>query len=399
MVAAGPGSLDLARMRHQRMAKLQANMAERGLDALVLLTSGGVLYATGAWTPLADTGQTLRLRPVAMVVAGDPCPHLFTPYVEDAPDDLPADHLHRALRPDRATGAEELGHQLKDVFGGTPSVVGVDDYTVPMWEVLPPLLAPAELTNATALLTAARLHKTADEQECMRRSWALCEEAHRAVEEALRPGLRTSDLSAIFLGRLFEAGATGNFLDPVFQAMPERLDEGPWSTNGDVPFALVTNDHILRRGDVVWTDCVTSYEGYASDVGRTWVVGEPTRRQRELFARWKEVTDAVLGRVRPGATGVELTSAAVEANGGTAPWLDHYFLAHTLGLEGGEPQRIGSDLGPEFDERFTLEPGMALVIEPVTWEDGHTGYRCEELVLVTDDGYEKVSAYPNRPFE
>jgi Xaa-Pro aminopeptidase len=219
------------------------------------------------------------------------------------------------------------------------------------------------------------------------------------VEAALRPGLRTSEMTAIFLRRLFEVGATGNFLDPVFQAMPARIADGPWSTNGDVPFALITNDHILRHGDVVWTDCVTSFEGYASDVGRTWTVGPPSAPLHALFTRWKEVTDAVLDRVRPGVTGSELTAVAVEANGGTRPWLAHYFLGHTLGLEGGEPQRIGSDLGPEFDERFTLEPGMALVIEPVAWEDGHAGYRCEELVLVTDDGYERVSRYPNEPFE
>ena len=42
---------------------------------------------------------------------------------------------------------------------------------------------------------------------------------------------------------------------------------------------------------------------------------------------------------------------------------------------------------------------MTIVLEPVTWEDGHAGYRCEELVFVTDDGYEQVSQYPNEPFE
>ena len=53
----------------------------------------------------------------------------------------------------------------------------------------------------------------------------------------------------------------------------------------------------------------------------------------------------------------------------------------------------------EYDEQFVLEPGMTIVLEPVTWRDGHAGYRCEELVFVTDDGHEQVSAYPNEPFE
>ncbi len=399
MVTPGPGTLDLFRLRRERVQKLQTHMAQRNLDALVLLTSGGVLYATGAWTPLSDNGQSLQLRPVAVVLDGDPWPHLFTAYPFEAPPDLPDDHLHDALALERSEGVAELGRHLHDIAGAAPARIGFDDYTVAMWQELPAQLPAAEFKSAVGVLTAARLHKTADERECLRRSWSMCEAAHEAVEEALRPGLRTNEMTAIFLHRLFEVGATGNFLDPVFQAMPPRIDEGPWSTNGDVPFALVTNDHIVRHGDVIWTDCVTSYEGYASDVGRTWVVGPPSPPQRALFTRWKEVTDAVLDHVRPGVTGAELVDVATAANGGSKPWLDHYFLAHTLGLEGGEPQRIGSDLGREFDEQFVLEPGMALVIEPVTWEDGHMGYRCEELVLVTESGYEKVSQYPNRPFE
>jgi Xaa-Pro dipeptidase len=155
----------------------------------------------------------------------------------------------------------------------------------------------------------------------------------------------------------------------------------------------------VTHGDVVWTDTVSGYEGYASDVGRTWVVGTPSSRLRDLFQKWREIIDAVTAAIRPGVTGAQLTRIAIDANGGTKPWLDHYFLAHTLGLEGGEPQRIGSDAGPEYDEQFVLEPGMTIVLEPVTWADDHAGYRCEELVFVTEDGYEQVSDYPNEPFE
>jgi hypothetical protein len=42
---------------------------------------------------------------------------------------------------------------------------------------------------------------------------------------------------------------------------------------------------------------------------------------------------------------------------------------------------------------------MAVVIEPVTWKDGHAGWRCEELLFVTEAGHEGVSRYPNEPFE
>jgi Xaa-Pro aminopeptidase len=41
---------------------------------------------------------------------------------------------------------------------------------------------------------------------------------------------------------------------------------------------------------------------------------------------------------------------------------------------------------------------MAIVIEPITWQDGECGYRCEELVIITEDGAERISSYPDTPF-
>jgi Xaa-Pro aminopeptidase len=223
------------------------------------------------------------------------------------------------------------------------------------------------------------------------------EAATRSVEGLVRPGMRTSELSGAYLSALFQHGATTNFLDPVFQPMPDRVADGPWSTNGDIPFNLVTTDHVLSEGEVIWTDTVSGYEGYASDVGRTWVVGPVSAVRQELHDRWEAITATVLAEIRPGVTADVLTRVATEANGGSKPWLDHFFLGHTLGLEGGEMQHIGSDKGQAYDEQLVLEPGMTVVIEPVTWSEGHAGWRCEELVVVTDDGHERVSAYPAEP--
>jgi Xaa-Pro dipeptidase len=399
MLPPSPRALDLSRMRSERLSKLQSAMERDGLDALLLLTSGSVLYATGAWMPAADNARATHQRVCALVLRGEASPHLFTPYAEGAPPELPLENLHAPLWPESDAGVEDMARRVAERLGADARRIAVDDWTTSMWLRLRKLLAPVEIGNAAALVTACRLHKTPDEQECMRRSWWLNEAASQATEQSLRAGVRMTDLTGVYLRRLLELGATCNFLDPVFQIMPERIADGPWSTNGDVPFALVTADHVARHGDVVWTDTVSGYEGYASDVGRTWVVGRPSGVLRDLYLRWQEISDAVIDAIRPGVSGAELVRIATRANGGKRPWLDHYFLGHTLGLEGGEPQRFGSDAGPDVDEQLVLEPGMAVVIEPVTWKDGHAGWRCEELLFVTDDGHEKVSRYPNEPFE
>ena len=282
---------------------------------------------------------------------------------------------------------------VADLLGGARGGVAVDDYTMPMWSAFPVVMTGAELVDAGPLFTAVRLHKTPDEVACLRRSWRMSEEATRAVKALVRPGVRTSELSGAYLSELFQRGATTNFLDPVFQPMPERVADGPWSTNGDIPFNLVTTDHVLSEGEVIWTDtvglrglclrrrpdlggwtCQCGAPGVARALGGDHHGGprpDPARGHRDV-----------------------LTRVATEANGGSKPWLDHFFLGHTLGLEGGEMQHIGSDKGQAYDEQLVLEPGMTLVIEPVTWAEGHAGWRCEELVVVTDDGHEHISAYP-----
>jgi Xaa-Pro dipeptidase len=391
--------LDLARLDRERFGKLRDAMRAQSVDALLLLGTGNVIYASGARNVLADNNRRYHDRIIVLVVAGEDQPHLFTSYLDGVPPDLAPDHVHPPQYVETEAGVTAMAATVRALTGGAATRIGVDDYTAPMWFNLPKLLAPAELFDAGPLLTEARVIKTPDERECMRRSWEINEAATYAAEQILRPGVRLTDLSGAFLRRVFELGATCNFLDPVFQAMPERIADGPWSTNNDVPFNLITVDHIISECDVIWTDTVMGYEGYASDVGRTWVAGAVSPTLRDLRARWQEITDAVIGQLKPGVTGDVLTRIATELNGGKKPWLDHFFLAHGLGLEGGEPQQVGADRGPEYDEKFVLQPGMAIVIEPVTWLDGHAGWRCEELVFITDDGHERVSNYPNEGME
>ena len=50
---------------------------------------------------------------------------------------------------------------------------------------------------------------------------------------------------------------------------------------------------------------------------------------------------------------------------------------------------IGTDLGQEFDDNFVFPAGMVLVLEPVVWEDGTGGYRSEEIMVITEDGWRR----------
>lgn len=395
-----PDLPDRARMYRESGARLRASMKESGVDALVLLGNGSVVYATGASWPLVDAGLSHVERPVAIVLADDEHPHLYMPFREGANGDLqvPADHIHPPLYLEFDEGVEYFGGVLADLIptGGT---VGVDELTGAMSRAGERLFAGKPPVDAAPVVGAAKLVKTIDQIACIRKACRITDEAAADVQKALAPGVRQIDLSAQFVRRAFELGATANMLDSIWQVMPESLAEGTWTTTGDLALPLLTTERELASGDVLWTDVSITYTGFCSDFGRTWLVGDsPTPRQQDQFHQWRTILDAVLKVTRAGATSGDLARAAIAANGGRKPWLPHFYLGHGIGTNAAEMPMIGTDLGQEFDDNFVFPAGMVLVLEPVVWEDGTGGYRSEEIVVITENGYTKLTDYPYTPY-
>ena len=107
---------------------------------------------------------------------------------------------------------------------------------------------------------------------------------------------------------------------------------------------------------------------------------------------------AVLDVTRAGVTAAELTAAAISAAGGVKPWMPHFYLGHGLGIDSAEMPYVGSDIGEAFDATLVLAEGMVLVLEPIVWDDGAAGYRSEEVLHITEEGWEPMTDYPYDPF-
>ena len=438
------GSLDRARLCRARHDRLVDAMRDQGLDVLLLLGQTNVLYATGARLPSRDQSEALHRRAAAVVTADGAPPVVWTWLPESVPDTLGAD-VRRGLELEWDEGAARLAASLPS------GRLAVDDLTMPCWRAL----ASREPADASMALTAAKVLKTADELECIRRAQAINEAAIADVEALAMPGVPATEITGHFLRRILELGASGNTVDPVWQVMPHSIAEGPFTVTGDLVFPTVTTDRRFAAGDVVFVDTGMHYEGYQSDYGHTWVIGgevddrhrdharrwvdtvdavldvvkpgvtarDLTRaagdvvfvdtgmhyegyqsdyghtwviggdiddRHREHARRWVDTVDAVLEVVKPGVTARDLTRAAGEVYG-RRPWLAHLYLAHGTGTDSAEMPYVGTDLGDDFDGSVVLAPGMVLVLEPVIWEDGRCGFRAEDIVAVTDDGFEQLS--------
>ena len=201
--------LDMERMRRERHARLVEQMRAQEVDVLLAAGPSVVGYATGAVVPAADAGRAAHRRAVAVVTADGAPPELFTPYPDGVPAQVDGEHVHGGLDLEWDDDAGALAKSLP------PGRVAVDDLTMPLRAALD----DRELVDASGVVGAAKVVKTADEIECIRRAQAINEAAIADVEAMLKPGLKATDLSGRLLRSLFELGASSNTVDPIWQVM------------------------------------------------------------------------------------------------------------------------------------------------------------------------------------
>ncbi|TKX79642.1 Xaa-Pro peptidase family protein [Halorubrum sp. SD626R] len=155
----------------------------------------------------------------------------------------------------------------------------------------------------------------------------------------------------------------------------------------------------LRANEAIIVDIFPRSKAtkYNADMTRTFCVGEPPAALRERYELTERALSAALDAVEPGATGEDVHAAACEvyeAAGhptlGTDPETETGFIhstGHGIGLDVHESPRLASGGGE-------LEPGHVVTVEPGLYDPEVGGVRIEDLVVVTEDGYENLTEYP-----
>ena len=155
----------------------------------------------------------------------------------------------------------------------------------------------------------------------------------------------------------------------------------------------------LRAGESIIIDIFPRNKStrYHSDMTRTFCVGEPTDTLREWYDLTETALAAALDAVEPGATGRDVHAAACDVyeNAGlptlrSDPETEVGFIhstGHGVGLAVHELPRL-SPAGGE------LEQGHVITVEPGVYDPDEGGIRIEDIVIVTEDGYENITDYP-----
>jgi Xaa-Pro aminopeptidase len=321
---------------------------------------------------------------------------------------------------DAAHPAEEFGEKLGEILGGARVLYyrlggGHADLDERVVKQLARMRAagrrgvhpPDTIVDPGTVLHEMRLFKTAEEIALMRRSAEIAAEAHREAMRDARPGMYEYEIEALIEYVFRRRGASA----PAYSTIVGG------GANATV-LHYVENSAPLRDGDLLLVDAGAEFQGYASDITRTFPVsGRFTRAQRELYELVLAAEDECIDMVRPGVTLEDLHRRSVEiltegmvrigllegepaqlvADGAYKKFYMHR-VSHYLGMDVHDVGRYHAD----GQEARPLEPGMVITIEPGVYvaadaegvpdEYRGVGVRIEDDVHVTREGREVLTS-------
>ncbi|MGG5808528.1 M24 family metallopeptidase [Falsiroseomonas sp. CW058] len=355
----------------RRVARAQARMAELGIAALWLDGTTNL-----AWLCGLKHGQSERPVGAVLPVRG-PLSYLAPAFeVEKLKTMLALPGEVRGWEEDEDPYALFAGMLREaDIPGGT---VALDDMArVFVAEGMRAALPNHRFVASGPVTSHLRERKTEHEVAILRQAMAMTLGIQAAAARALRPGVTTEEVTEFLAAAHRRAGFDAG---PAFSIV---LFGEPTAYPHGVPYPQT-----LKEGDVVLVDVGAPLHGYMSDITRSYVFGEPSPRQREIWDLTKRAQAAGFAAARPGAPcgGIDDACRGVVTGTGFGPGYKVPGLPHRTG------HGIGMDVheAPYFvgNNRAPLAIGNTGSIEPTIAIYGEFGIRLEDHIVVTETGAE-----------
>ena len=351
---------------NRRLAGLRDRLAAEDAAALLVSSQANVRYLTG----FAGEGL-LVLTPTGAL--------------------LSTDGRYKVEAAEMATGVEACFHEAGHLAGAyeylgaiavTSTGFEAEALTYGSYLTLQEKLDGIELRPARRWVEDLRVHKEEAEVEAMGGAAAMVDQALARFLDGLEPGKTERELALDLTRELAAAGT-----DPPF---PIIMASGESSAR---PHA-VPGTRRLAEGDMLKIDVGGQHEGYCSDMTRTFFIGEPNDKFREVYGLVLAAQAQALSVVGPDVPAREVDQAArdIITVGGYGEAFSHG-LGHGVGLQVHEGPRVSAK------SEDVLKPGMVVTIEPGIYLEGWGGVRIEDLVLITPDGAEVLTHAPKPRYE
>ncbi len=241
-----------------------------------------------------------------------------------------------------------------------------------------------EVRNGQQIMLDAREIKNQDEIMLLSQASAMVDGVYQDIFEALKPGVRESDIVALANKRLYEMGS--EHVEAINAIAGERCS----------PHPHVFSDRLIRPGDTAYFDIIQAHNGYRTCYYRTFAVGRATESQRDAYKQAREWIDAAIALVKPGVSTAEIARVWPSAEVfGFPDEMEAFGLqfGHGVGLSVHERPVI-SRLN-SIDHPVELKEGMFFALETYCpAKDGRSAARIEEQVVCTSDGPQVVTLFP-----
>jgi Xaa-Pro dipeptidase len=355
-----------------RLVKVRNLMNQKSINALYLDATTSLRYFTGL-----SCYPSERLHG-ALVFADGGLTYICPAFEENkilASLVIEGDFL---LWQEHESPTEKISSLLGKMAANEPFKLAIDDLT-PFFTAsrLQAASSRLEVVNGEAIISQCRRIKTAVELDLLRGAKQITMGVQRSTAAILEPGIDTRTVQDFLDSAHIAAGMDGrSTFKIVLFGQPTAFPHG-------VPYPQV-----LQEGDMVLIDTGATLHGYHSDITRSYVLGEPNTRQRNIWQIEKEAQVAAFSAAQPGqfcSAPDEAARKVIESAGlgpgYQVPGLPHR-TGHGVGMDVHEHPYIvgGNDL--------ELTPGMCFSIEPMICIYGEFGIRLEDHAYITDEGPE-----------
>ena len=294
--------VDFDRLRTYRLSRARKALEESDLGALLVFDTANIRYLTA--THIGYWAFNKMERWALLTRTGEPWIWDFGSaarvHKQQAPWLVPEQSvggntgLAGSIGPETGLvtrAVREISEVLRDEgVAGMP--VGVDMAESEMFLEL--VRAGIEVRNGQQTMLAAREIKSSDEIVLLTQASAMVDGVYQDIFEALKPGVRESDIVALANKRLYEMGS--EHVEAVNSIAGERCS----------PHPHVFSDRLIRPGDTAYFDIIQAHNGYRTCYYRTFVVGRATQSQRDAYRKAREWIDAAIALVKPGTTTDEI---------------------------------------------------------------------------------------------
>ena len=360
-------------MSEQRIQRLIESAAKRGVDCVAVMPGANMIYLTGLPFHLMERATVaffpMHGRPALVLPALEATKpasgpvkidwQLFPWSDEGGPVAAFAAASKALALPGKTLAVEELVMRVHELRLTEASAPGM------------------RLADAGPLLASLRMRKDKAEIARMRQAVAITEAALETALAKIHIGMTEREIANELVLEMLRGGAESLPFEPIVLTGP----------NSALPHG-VQGDRQLQSGDLLLFDFGLSMGGYASDITRTFAVGNVGDELRQAYDVVKRANEAGRKAARPGVEIQEVDRAArkVVADAGLGQYFTHR-TGHGLGLEAHEPP-----FACEGDTTV-LEPGMTFTVEPGVYLPGKGGVRVEDDVVITADGSESLTTF------